>query len=125
MGKWTNKIIYEQLPKGFLKELKASTPKSRAGNYTVRLFQSLTIDVRNPHLQNQLNSIITLMQIFDNWKHFIHQFNKLVDRRKGQLELKFEDLEPPMETPIKKDQNSFDTNLKALLMVPPMPKKNR
>jgi hypothetical protein len=85
VGTWTNKIVYEQLPKGVLKELKDNTPKSSSGNYTARFFQSLTPDIGNPHLQNQSNSVITLMQVLDNWKNFIIQFNKLVDRRKGQL----------------------------------------
>ena len=60
VGTWTNKIVYDQLPKGVLKELKANTPKSQSGNYTARFFQSLTSDVGNPNLQNQLNSVITL-----------------------------------------------------------------
>jgi hypothetical protein len=89
VGTWTNKIVYEQLPSGVLQELKGKTPKSDAGNYTARLFQSLTPDIGNPHLQNQLNSVITLMQISDSWEHFMQQFNKLVERRNGQLELPF------------------------------------
>jgi P63C domain len=122
VGKWTNKIIYEQLPKGVLQELKKNTPKSAAGNYTARFFQSLTTDIGNPHLQNQLNSVITLMQISDNWKHFIQQFNKLVDRRKGQLELKFDDLEPKEETKKIGNLTNFDKTLQGILSVPP-PKK--
>ena len=123
VGTWTNKLVYEQLPKGVLKELKNNTPKSQSGNYTARFFQSLTTDIGNPHLQNQLNSIITLMQISDNWKHFIQQFNKLVDRRKGQLELKFEDLEPPNEIAEKRKDKGFDLVLSGLLKVPPPPKQ--
>ncbi|HZX58977.1 MAG TPA: P63C domain-containing protein [Mucilaginibacter sp.] len=125
VGTWTNKIIYEQLPKGVLKELKNNTPKSHSGNYTARFFQSLTPDVGNPHLQNQLNSVITLMQVSDNWKHFIQQFNKLVDRRKGQLELKFEDFEEKPETKKIDKPTAFDTLLKGMLSVPPPPKKGK
>ena len=122
VGTWTNKIIYEQLPKGVLKELKQNTPKSPSGNYTARLFQSLTPDVGNPHLQNQLNSVITLMQVSDNWKSFITQFNKLVDRRKGQLELKFSDFEEKPETKKIENPTGFDKLLKGVLSVPPPPK---
>lgn len=122
VGTWTNKLVYEQLPKGVLKQLKEGTPKSPAGNYTARFFQSLTSDIGNPHLQNQLNSVITLMQISDNWRLFIQQFNKLVDRRKGQLELRFEDLEPPKEIESSEPKTKFDQYLKGLLSVPP-PKK--
>ncbi|GJH39871.1 hypothetical protein RCZ04_04210 [Capnocytophaga sp. HP1101] len=43
IGKWTNELIYKQLPKGVLEELKSKTPKSAEGNYTARFFQSLTL----------------------------------------------------------------------------------
>lgn len=89
IGTWTNKLIYEQLPKGVLEELRKKTPKSEAGNYTARLFQSLTLNNGNPHLQNQINSVITLMQISENWKAFEAQFERLVQRRNGQVELNF------------------------------------
>lgn len=46
IGSWTNKLIYEQLPKGVLDELKTKTPKSKEGNYTARFFQSLTIEMK-------------------------------------------------------------------------------
>jgi hypothetical protein len=117
IGKWTNKIIYEQLPKGVLKELKDKTPKSESGNYTARFHQSLTHDIGNPHLQNQINSVIPLMQISDNWKQFLSNFNKMVDRRNGQTELKFEDLEYKGE-PKKVETNKFNKELKGLLSVP-------
>ena len=96
-------MIYERLPKGVLQELKSKTPKSPSGNYSARFFQSLTEDIGNPHLQAQLSSIITLFQISDDWRHFLSQFNKLIDRQKGQLELNFEDLYPAIET--KKNEN--------------------
>ncbi|WP_071887817.1 P63C domain-containing protein [Rufibacter sp. DG15C] len=125
VGRWTNKIIYDQLPEGVLKELKEKTPRSAAGNYTAKFFQSLTPDYGSPHLQNQINSIVTLMQISDDWKDFLSKFNKLVDRQKGQLELKFEDLEyKPEKDPLmlKKpigQTSLFDSHLKGLLAVPP------
>lgn len=129
VGKWTNKIIYEQLPKGVLEELKSKTPKSASGNYTAKFFQSLTPDYGSPHLQNQINSVLTLMQVSDNWKQFLQNFNKLVDRQRGQLELSFEDLEykpekdkAPREVPVSMDM--FDRNLKGLLAVPP-PRKEK
>lgn len=118
VGKWTNKIIYDQLPKGVLKELKTKTPKSDAGNYTARFFQSLTPDTGHPHLSAQLNQVIAIMRISDNWQQFIYHFNKMVDRKNGVMELKFEDLEYKEDMPI----NAFDQKLKALLNVPPPPR---
>lgn len=87
VGRWTNTLIYEQLPDGVLEELKHKTPKSKSGNYSARFFQSLTTDIGSPHLQKQISSIVTLMQISDNWEDFLDKFNKLQERRKGQLEL--------------------------------------
>ncbi len=120
VGKWTNQLIYDQLPKGVLDELKRKTPKSESGNYTARFHQSLTPDIGNPQLQAQVSSIITLFQISDNMDTFWSQFNRLVARRNGQLELSFNQKDtvlPPNNT------GSFNKNLKGLLNVPP-PKKS-
>lgn len=89
IGTWTNRLIYEQLPKGVLEELKAKTPKNEAGRYSAKLHQSLTIDVGEPHLTQQLNQIITLFRLSDNMEHMWQQFSKLQMRQSGQLELPF------------------------------------
>lgn len=120
VGRWTNKLIYGQLPKGVLAELKSKTPKSQAGNYTARFFQSLTSNTGHPHLSAQLNQVIAVMRISDNWQQFIYHFNKMVDRKNGVLELKFEDLE--YKEGEEKQMSLFDQNLTGLLKVPP-PKK--
>lgn len=112
IGHWTNSLIYKQLPVGVLEELKSKTPKSDAGNYTARLFQSLTPDIGNPHLQNQLVSVITLMRISKNWRDFMDKFNQLF----GQTSLQFESKEPQMV--------GFDTKLKQALEYDPKGKNN-
>lgn len=94
VGKWTNSLIYKQLPIGILEELKRRTPRSKAGNYTAKFHQSLTEDTGDPNLNAQINSIIAIMQISDTWVEFLKNFNKMVSRRRGQLELRFEDLQP-------------------------------
>lgn len=76
IGTWTIKLIYNLLPKGVREELEKKTPKSAAGNKTARLHQGLTIDVGEPHLEKQLISVITLMNISDSWKDFIKNFGK-------------------------------------------------
>ena len=83
VGRWTNNLIYKQLPPGILDELKNKTPKTDAGNYSARLFQSLSDEIGTPHLKAQLNSVITLMEASDNWDEFIKIFNKVKDRRQG------------------------------------------
>lgn len=92
IGKWTNKLIYEQLPKGVLEELKVKTPKSQEGNYTARFFQSLTPDIGHPELTSQIYKVIGVMQISNNWNDFISNFNKMISRESGQMEIDFDDI---------------------------------
>ncbi len=89
IGKWTNTLIYDELPDGVLAELRKNTPKSKSGNYTARLHQSLTTDVGNPHLTAQINQMIVLFQLSDNMKHMWSQFKKLKSRKQGQFEIPF------------------------------------
>ncbi len=58
------------------------------------------------------------MRISDNWQEFIYHFNKMVDRKNGVLELKFEDLE------YKGEVSDFNKTLTGLLKVPP-PSKDK
>lgn len=90
IGTWTNKLIYEQLPKGVLETLKTNTPKNQSGNYGARFHQNLTLDVGEPNLTAQINQIITLCQLSDNMAHMWQQFEKLKIRQSGQLELPFQ-----------------------------------
>lgn len=90
IGKWTNDLIYKQLPAGVLDELKSRTPKSAKGNNTARLHQSLTEDIGHPALSAQITQIVTLFQLSDNMKQMWVQFKKLKDRQSGQLELPFD-----------------------------------
>lgn len=85
VGHWTNQLIYDNLPQDVLRNLKNKTPKSEAGNYTARFFQSLTPDIGNAHLQNQLVSVVTLMKISKNWSDFMEKFNQLY----GQTQIDF------------------------------------
>lgn len=89
IGTWTNKLVYEELPKGVLEELQENVPKSETGNKTARLHQLLTDDIGNPHLRAQINQIVTLFQLSDDMQHMWSQFEKLKSRQSGQLELPF------------------------------------
>ncbi|WP_288898184.1 P63C domain-containing protein [uncultured Capnocytophaga sp.] len=93
IGKWTNELIYKQLPKGVLEELKNRTPKSSEGNYTARFFQSLTPDIGHPALTAQIYKVIGLMNISKNWSEFKSNFNKMVNRNNGQTEIDFDSVE--------------------------------
>lgn len=90
IGKWTNTIIYEELPNGILDELKKKAPKNESGNRTERYHQLLTLDVGEPNLEKQINKVITLFQVSDNMKQFWDNFKKMKMRQIGQTELPFD-----------------------------------
>jgi len=126
IGKWTNTLIYEQLPPGVLNKLKEITPKSQSGNYSARFHQSLTVDVGEPQLSAQLNQVLALFYLSDSMENMWHQFEKLKLRRGGQLEIPFEfdDKGHTKEnSQAKQTLSSFNQNLKKLMNVPP-PQKN-
>ena len=90
IGKWTNTIIYEELPNGVLEELKRKTPMSESGNRTNRYHQFLTNDIGEPNLERQINKVITLFQVSDNMKQFWDNFKKMKMRQIGQMEIPFQ-----------------------------------
>lgn len=94
IGKWTNELIYKQLPKGILEELKKVTPRSEEGNYTARFFQSLTPNIGHPALSAQIYKVIGIMNISSNWNEFKTLFNRMVDRNNGQMEIDFDKIDP-------------------------------
>lgn len=127
IGTWTNELIYKQLPKGVLDELKSKTPKSDAGNYTARFFQSLTPDIGHPALTAQIYKVIGIMSSCHNWNEFKTRFNIMVDRANGQTELNFEAIEKEIEQVEIKDSNKlseFDNKLKKALDFKPRDKKD-
>ena len=113
IGTWTKSLVYQQLPKGVLQELYSKTPKTTTGKLAAKLHQSLTSDIGNPHLEKQLISVITLMNISKDWKEFKKFFNK----KFGQQELEFIEVEEVKKENIK--ANKFDLMLTGLLKTPP------
>lgn len=117
IGKWTNELIYEQLPKGVLEELKARTPKSPSGNKLAKLHQSLSEDIGHPALSSQITQIVTLFQLSDNMKQMWQNFERLKSRQSGQLSLPFDfdneghTIEPKESSEL----SSFDGSLKKAL----------
>lgn len=93
VGRWTNQLIYDQLPDGVLETLRKLTPKTSSGNYKAKFFQSLSEDIGEPGLVAQLTSVISLMQISDDWDEFLTHFEKLVSRRREQIGSTKEQLE--------------------------------
>lgn len=88
VGKYTNELIYKQLPYGVLEALKNKTPKSKNGNNLIRYHQSLTLEQGLQHLLRHLDTVIALMNISDTWYEFIEVFDKNFAKHK-QLRFKF------------------------------------
>lgn len=85
VGKWTNKYVYKQLPKGVLEELKRLSPKDEKGNRKNHLHRRLSENVGHIHLDKQLTTVITIMKLSKNWRDFNRKFNNLF----GQTSLEF------------------------------------
>lgn len=128
IGTWTNKLIYEQLPDGVLKELKRNTPKNSSGKYVAKFHQSLTPDLGDPHLTAQINQMVTLFMLSDNMKDMWNKFEKLRIRQAGQLELPFEfdnqghTKEPSESIYEEKELSNFNKNLAKALNFNPKSK---
>ena len=103
IGKWTKKYIYSALPKGVLNALLNITPRDIKGKLKNKLHQHLTREEGIEHLNKQIISVVTLMNVSDTWR----QFEKLWNRKFGQLELPFSDLEMIEPKKITKDKNEL------------------
>jgi hypothetical protein len=80
MGKFINKYIYDALPPGVLAALKEQLPKNENGNRRAKLWQMLTVDTGIPHLDRQLTSVLTLLQISDSKDVFEEYYQRLYSR---------------------------------------------
>lgn len=74
IGKWTNTLIYNELPAGVLQELKENTPKH------ARYHQRLTPDIGQPNLTAQIYKVIGIMQSSDNMQEMWERFKKIKAR---------------------------------------------
>jgi hypothetical protein len=110
IGKWTKKFVYGAMPKGVLDVLVQKTPRNNDGRLKHKLFQHLTEKEGIEALNKQLTSVITLMNVTDNWR----QFERLWNKKYGQQELAFTDysiIEPKKEEP----KSEFNKSLKTAL----------
>ena len=99
-------------------KLKEKTPKTDAGNYKVRLFQSLTPFGRE-ELKKVLYSVESLAVISENK----NKFRRLVEDRYGQRTIQFPNWDE-IDVVNTKPKSEFDNKLTGLLNVPP-PNKDK
>jgi len=86
IGKLTNAMIYEQLPKGVLAELRAKNPRdpqTRRRKHTHH--ELLTPDIGHPHLEKQILVVTTLLSISDTWAEFTRHFSRKFPPGPGDL----------------------------------------
>lgn len=90
VGKLTNTLIYEKLPKGVIDQLRNNNPVTPKGYRRYHHHQFLTEEIGNPHLEKQIAAVTTLMKASSNWT----TFNRLYNRVFGiQGEMVFPELE--------------------------------
>lgn len=77
VGRFINQYVYEQLPDGVLEELQRVNPKNASGHRPRKHHQHLTIDTGNEHLDRQILTVTTLMQVADD----VDNFKSLFARR--------------------------------------------
>ncbi len=111
IGTWTKKYIYSVLPKGVLQALLDKTERNDKGKLKTHLHRHLTREQGIEHLNKQIISTVTLMNISDSWK----QFEKVWNKKFGQQELFNEDLlDTPKKPVIKLEKAPFGKLLGAV-----------
>lgn len=115
IGTWTKKYIYSVLPKGVLEALLNKSERNEKGKLKSKLHQRLTREEGIEHLNKQIVSVVTLMNVSDNWK----QFDKIWNKKFGQQQLFYDEMlmiEPPKS---KIELSSFNENIKKGLEFDP------
>ena len=74
VGKYTLQYVYGCLPKAVVDGVKEKTPRTKGGNYTKKLFQSLTLEVGKPHLDRALGGVIALLKSSNTWGGFTRAY---------------------------------------------------
>lgn len=82
MGTFINEFVYDALPPGVADELKKRLPKNEHGNRRAKLWQVLTVDTGNAHLDRQLNDDILLMRISVDKKTFKANWQRAFGRQR-------------------------------------------
>ena len=111
VGKWTNQLIYEQLPDGVLEELKRITPRSEQGKTTERYHQHLTNDIGNVHLTNQIQRVVAIMEVSDSWDDFISKFNKSIQSQADMKKISIGGQPHPVKKIIIREETNDEPSL--------------
>jgi hypothetical protein len=86
VGKWTKKYVYSALPQGVLSTLLKLTERREDGSLKNKLFQHLSEDEGISSLEKQIDNVVLLMEVSNDWKDFENLWNK----KFGQQEISFD-----------------------------------
>lgn len=87
VGKWINRVIYEQLPPGVLPKLQELNPVQDNGRRRHKHHQHLTEHTGNVHLDKQITSVTTLMRVSNDKEQFDELFAKAFSKEPVQQRL--------------------------------------
>jgi hypothetical protein len=90
VGKLINKYVYEQLPPNVLDELRRRNPRNASGNRSYKHFQFLTADTGNPHLNQQISTVTTLLRVAKDKHDFEDLFERAFPPAQARLPLVIE-----------------------------------
>lgn len=92
VGKLTNTLVYDRLPDGVLKELKARNPTApETGRRKWKHHQFLSEDIGQPDLRDHLLQLVAIMRTSKDWGDFEERFNMAFPKPGDQITL---DLKP-------------------------------
>jgi hypothetical protein len=89
-GHLTNDIIYSRLAPGVLEELKNATIRAPDGRHRHHLHRRLTEDFGHPRLREHLASVVTVMQLSNDYDDFIQKLDRVKPRFGETLQLPFD-----------------------------------
>lgn len=91
IGKITNKIVYEKLPKGVLDELRLRNPTMvGAGKRKWKHHQFLSEDIGQPDLRDHLLQLVAIMRISSDWRTFEKHIKVAFPQPGDQLDIPFD-----------------------------------
>lgn len=90
-GKLTRQLVYDHLPDGVLQELEKKNPPNQKWQRRHKLFQDLSLDIGNIHVEKQVAVIAALFKAAASRESFWVSYKRVFPDRPGQLELDLED----------------------------------
>jgi len=94
VANYTNRIIYEKLPKGILDELNRLNPIDEKGNRKHKQFQHLTPTEGYVHLLKHMGYVLAILERHQDgsWESALHEIDVKFPSKRDSIQLSMEDL---------------------------------